>query len=406
VTLPIVFVAGALITFARGPTVVLHPSLWAEDGKIFFEAAYQLGWHVPLTQTAAGYFQTFPRLIADVGLLVPLRSVPLLFMSVALAVQVLPAVMVASHRYSSAVPDVRVRLLLATLYLVIPNSSEIFVNLTDAQWHLAVLSVLVVLALPATGGWRVFDVAVLALSGLTGPYALSLIVIIVIVFFRRRRRWTLVLGAVTAVGGAVQLVELAAAPRGGTGPLGATLPRLIEMLGGRMVGNTVLGTATSVSHAYLAHLFLYSVLLLAVAAVIVGMALWRGPFELKMFNLWAGLALAGALASPLVSPTGSQWQGLISDAGARYWFFPSLALLADAVWLAGQLRSPRRWMAALAVIFLVAVAAFGIREDFRYPSATVPNWGAQVAAFDKLAPGSSYNFELRPPGWIMTLTKK
>ena len=86
-------------------------------------------------------------------------------MSVALAVQVLPAVMVASHRYSSAVPDVRVRLLLATLYLVIPNSSEIFVNLTDAQWHLAVLSVLVVLALPATGGWRVFDVAVLALSG-------------------------------------------------------------------------------------------------------------------------------------------------------------------------------------------------------------------------------------------------
>jgi hypothetical protein len=406
ITLPVVFVVGALVTMARAPEVILHPGLWAEDGTVFFQGAYQTNWHAPLTQADGGYLQTFSRLIADVGLLVPLRWVPVLFMVVALSVQVLPAVVVSSHRYARAVHDVRVRWVLAAVYLIVPNSSEVFVNLTDAQWHLALLAVLVVLALPATGGWKGFDVAVMVLSGLSGPYVLSLLVVVAVVFYRRRQRWTVVLGAVGLVVGAVQFLELVTATRGDHGPLGPTLPRLVELLGGRLVGQTVLGAGTSLSGGYLAHLYLYSALLLAVALVIVVTAVWKGPFELAMFNLWAGLALAGSLISPLVSPTGSQWQGLILDPGARYWLFPSLALLVDAVWLVGQLRSPRRWIGAVAVAFLVAVAAFGVREDFRYPSASSPNWKAEVAAFERLPPGGSYTFHLRPPGWTMTLTRK
>jgi hypothetical protein len=406
ITLPIVFVVGALVTLARAPEVLLHPGLWAEDGTVFFHGAYQTNWHAPLTQSDGGYLQTFSRLVADSGLLVSLRWVPTLFMLVALVVQVLPAVLLSSHRYAQAVPDVRVRWLLAALYLCVPNSSEVFVNLTDAQWHLALLAVLVVLALPATGGWKVFDIAVMVLSGLSGPYVLSLIVVLALVLYRWRQRWTVVLGAVALVVGAVQFLELLTADRGTHGPAGPTLARLVELLGGRLVGNTVLGTGTSLSGGYLAHLYLYSALLLAVAVIIVGVAVWLGPFELKMFNLWAGLTLAGSLASPLVSPTGSQWQGLILDPGGRYWLFPSLALLVDAVWLVGQVRTSRRWIGAVAVAFLVVVAAFGLREDFRYPAATSPNWKAEVAAFEKLPPGASYTFQLRPPGWTMVLTKK
>ncbi len=122
-------------------------------------------------------------------------QVPLLFMAVALAVQALPAAFLASKRYAHLMPDYRIRLLVATAYLVVPNSWEINVNLTDAQWHLGLLAVLVVLAVPSTGGWRIFDVAVIVLSGLTGPFGISVVVVAAIYYYRRRKTWTLVLGA-------------------------------------------------------------------------------------------------------------------------------------------------------------------------------------------------------------------
>jgi len=404
--LPLVLVSGCLVAWARSPSVILHPRLYAEDGAVFFRAAYSQGWHAPLSQTYAGYLQTFSRLVADIGLLVPLSRVPLLFAVIALVVQVLPAVLVASRRFARAVPDLRVRLLLAAVYLVLPNSSEVNVVLTNAQWHLAVLAVLVVLAMPAAGAWRVFDLAAMVLAGLTGPFVLSLIVVTAIVYYRRRQGWTLIVGAVALTTGAIQFTELLQAPRPHVGPLGATASRLTEILGGRLIGNTVLGTSTTTSGQFVAHLLAMSILFLVAALVVVGCALWRGPFELKMFNLWAGLTLAGSLASPLASAQGYQWQMLVGNAGDRYWLFPSLAFVADLIWLAGQIRTPWRIPAASAVALLVVFAAFGVREDFRYPAVSSPGWQAQVRQFDRLAPGQSFTFHIRPPGWTMTLTKK
>jgi hypothetical protein len=140
--------------------------------------------------------------------------------------------------------------------------------------------------------------------------------------------------------------------------------------------------------------------------VVVGVVVWSGPLELKLFNLWAGLVLAGSLTSPVGFPGSNQWSLMSIDAGARYWLLAGLALLADLVWVAGQFRSVRRWGAAMAAVALVALAAFGIREDFRYPNLIAPNWPVQVATFEKLPPGSPWTLQIRPPGWTMELTKQ
>lgn len=405
VVLPLVFAVGCIVTFARAPSVLLHPQLWAEDGAVFFQGAYNQGWHTPLLHAQAGYLQSFSRLVADSALLLPLTWLPAFFAGVALVVQVLPAVFVASRRLERAVPDRRVRILLAAVYLVIPNSSEVNVKLTNAQWHLAVLAVLVVLAAPATGvAGRIFDVAAIVLSGLTGPFVLSLVVIAVLVYLRRRQIWTLVLGAVILTTAALQVYELMTSPRPPVGTLGATAPRLIEVLGGRLIGTTVLGTATSTSTWFTGHLLLCSSLLLAGVVPVIVLAVWRGPFELKMFNLWAVLVLAGSLASPLASLHGLQWQVLIGDPGGRYWLFPSLALLADLIWAAGLLRS-RRVIGVAAVAVLVVVVALGAREDFRYPTITGPSWPAQVSRFKQAATNSSFTFQILPSGWTMTLRR-
>jgi len=404
--LPAVFLAGCLVIVLRGPSTVLHPQLWAEDGAVFYHDAYMSGWLAPLGHAQVGYLQTLSRAVADVGLLVPLREVPLLFMVVGLIVQILPAVVIASRRYAALIPDYRVRLLLAAIYLLLPNTSAIDANLTNAQWHLGLLALLVVLATPATHGWQIFDVAVVLLSGLTGPFALSLIVVIALYYWRRRQTWTLILGMVTVVCALIQLGTLLTSPRPGGGPLGISVVRLVDILGGRMVVSTVLGDSLTNSMPFTRDFLLYSSGFLVLGAAVIGFALWRGPLELKLLNLFVGCVLAGTLASPLAGTHGSEWQALVAGGGSRYWLMPSFAFMVDVVWVAGQRIGHGRVVAVLAIVTLATFASFGIREGFRYPSVLAPSWSSQVRSFDRLPPHSHFVFEIRPQGWKMVITKK
>jgi hypothetical protein len=404
--LPIVFVCGCLIETLRAPQTVLHPELWAEDGAVWFQQAYNHGWFSPLLHSQVGYLQTLSRLVADLGLLLPLKLVPTLFVVVALVVQVLPAVLVASRRFSHVAPDLWVRLLLAGIYLVLPNSYEVNVNLTDAQWHLGLLAVLVVLAVPAGTGWKVFDVLVIALSGLTGPFILSVFVVAAVYYYFRRQRWTGVVGVIAAATGALQGIVLITSNRGRTGPLGPSAGRFAEIVGGRVFANTLLGTATTTSGSFVSHRLLWSVIALALGAAVVGLAVWRGPIELKLFNLFGFLELAAALVSPLVSLHLPQWSLMASEPGSRYWEFPALALLADLVWLAGQWRRVWRALSVVAIAGVLTLFAFGVREDFSYPKIVAPSWPIQVARFDAIPPRHSFTFRIRPPGWTMVLVRK
>lgn len=405
ILLPLVFIGSCLIIFLRSPPTVLHPELWAEDGTVWFEQAYNQGWLTPLFHPQVGYLQTLPRLVADIGLLLPLSWVPALFVAVAVVVQALPAFLVASRRYAGPVPDYRVRLLLGALYLVLPNSFEINANLTDAQWHLGILAVLVVLAAPTSGLWKVFDTVVILLSGLTGPFVVSIVIVAAIFYVCRRQRWTLVLGCIGIVAGLAQAIAYLSSPRTAAGPLGVTGGRLVEIIGGRVVANTVLGSASTTSKEFTSHLFAFSLAPLVVAVVIVGVAVWKGPLELKLFNLFGFLELAAALGSPLASLHAPQWPILAHTSGVRYWEFPSLAFMADVVWAVGQWRSRWRVLSVLSAIVLIALASFGVREDFRYRTFTAPSWAAQVRRFDALAPGRPFTFRIRPR-WTMNLNKK
>lgn len=55
--------------------------------------------------------------------------------------------------------------------LNIPNSWEIHVNLTNAQWHLGLLGFFIVVSRRPSGAaeWM-FDLLLLALAGLSGPF--------------------------------------------------------------------------------------------------------------------------------------------------------------------------------------------------------------------------------------------
>jgi hypothetical protein len=92
---------------------------------IWFKDAYSLGALSSLAKLEAGYFQTFPRLVAALGLLLPLAYVPLSFNLVASVVQILPVLILLSDRGTRVSESYLLRMLICALYLTLPGTAEL-----------------------------------------------------------------------------------------------------------------------------------------------------------------------------------------------------------------------------------------------------------------------------------------
>jgi hypothetical protein len=101
----ILCLAGALILVLRRPDAILNPQFWAEDGKVWFANAYNLGPLRSLLLPQDGYFQTISRITAAISLLVPTKSAPLVFNLVALIIQLLPFGIIVSPRFAGVIPE-------------------------------------------------------------------------------------------------------------------------------------------------------------------------------------------------------------------------------------------------------------------------------------------------------------
>lgn len=397
-----VFLGAVGIEILRTPGAFFHPQLWGEDGSIWFSDAYLHGWFTPLTWPHTGYLQTFPRLIADLGLHVAsITRAPLVFALVAGAVQALPAVVIASNRMAHIVPNQLARLIVAGLYLVLPNTVEVNVNLTNAQWHLALTTALVILAVPGGALWRAFDAVVVFLCGLTGPFVLILVLLAAWCWWRRRQLWPGVLTGILAVLGVIQAVELFTSPRGTYPPLGVSMSRFVEIVGGMVVGGAFFGETTTSTHYTGHHWLLICWVLFAGGLAIITTAMVTGSFELRAFNVFVAAVLAASLASPVISNLQPSWEVIAHGAGDRYLFLPTLVLVFDVAWVASRFRYPP--VAAAGLACLAVVAAFGIRFD--WPLVRFPDyhWGAQVAQFERLPVARTETFHTLPPGWTFNL---
>lgn len=145
----IIFFIAFAIVVSRRPDALFNPQFWAEDGKNWYAQAYNLGILPSLFLPHTGYLQTISRLTASLAQFFPLAFAPLIFNLVAIAIQILPVNLVISSRFAALIPTLKSRLLLGFVYLALPNSYEINANITNAQWHLALLACMVVLAAPS-----------------------------------------------------------------------------------------------------------------------------------------------------------------------------------------------------------------------------------------------------------------
>ncbi len=396
------FLAAAALVASRRPDAILNPQFFAEDGAVWFPDAYNLGLRC-LALPEAGYLHTLTRLIALLTLLFPFTAAPLVMNLCAIAVQALPVNLFLSSRFS-AIP-IGPRLFGAFLYLALPNSYEINANITTIQWHLALLTCLVLFAEPAESlGWRIFDVGTLVLMSVDGPMGILLVPVAVALWWKRHDVarslcFALIPGAI------VQLTTIMTShAQRSAAPNGANLTRFIHIVARQIFLSSLLGVKTEF-HVFMKVPFACEVLITIGGVAAILYAVWRGPIELKLFILFVSLVFGAVLADPLVSLTGTQWEILgVPGAGNRYFFLPTIAFLAALLWLAADSGMPRKSIRRAAVTALL-VLPVGIGTDWHYKSFVDLHFPAYARTFEEAAPGTHLTIPINPPNWSMELSK-
>jgi hypothetical protein len=385
--------------FSRCPSLFIHAQFYAEDGTVWYAQAYNSGWVQSLLIPQAGYLQTLPRLGAGLALLAPLRHAPLVMALIGALIQVLPAMILFSERCRTWAP-LSTRVLFATVYVALPNAKEVHVVLTNSQWHIALVGVLLAFAAPPKG-WagHFFDCLLFAVGGFSGPFFIVLAPLVLIYWGSRRRSWSLAILAVMSIGAVTQIMVLVFGGLRVRKDLGANLDLFLRMIGGDIVAGSLFG-----SHGYA----LRSPMFLIVPAAFCWFAIclycvrWAN-LELKLFVVYCAALLAASLRSPYVAGPKPIWEELAGDTAARYWFLPMLAFVWSSIWCARYAANRLLSIPSTAILLLMII---GIVVDFRYRPFHDEHFLQYARYVQDAPPGTHITIPIVPDGWKMELVKR
>jgi hypothetical protein len=395
-----VFLVGFGIIFSRRPDAILNAQFWAEDGQRWYADAYQF--------ELGGYFHSVSRLSALTALIFPFSMAPLVMNLFAMAIQILPASIFLSSRFSNIA--LWKRLIAAFVYFALPNTYEVNANTTTIQWHLGLLACMVLLA-PSTRSWkwRIFDGVVLVLISLDSPVGVVLLSVAALVWWMRRSRGSAISVASLLPGAVIQGVTVLFSHGRPAAPNGANWHRLIRILGGQIFMSPLLGNMTLL-HMTWRHFPNY-VFARVIVAFVIGLAilfyaLRYAPAEVKLFILFGFAVLSLSLAHPIpgLAPQ-PQWELLAFPGhGNRYYFLPSISFLVALVWIASSASKVPRRIAGVLLLML----PLGIVRDWRYPDFADLHFQEYASRFEASPRGTKIVIPLNPvtdAHWTMELTK-
>ena len=397
--------AALIITVSHRPDSLLNPQFWAEDGRVWYADAYNLGAFYSLFKPEAGYFQTVSRLVASIAQILPFAFAPLFFNICAIAIKVAVVNFVVSSRMSHAVSSLSARLFLAFIYLALPHSFETTANLTNAQWHLAFLAFLVIVATPAKSAfWKIFDTFVIVLSALSGPFCILLLPIAVINYYVTRKKRLAVLIGIIAAGSIIQVTSLMFFERPSRQPLGASIELLAKIIGGHLFVNSIFGDGVYrrlIINGWWNVFTASAVSMAGVAMMVYGFI--RGHLELRLFIGFSLLIVVAALGSPTISDAVPQWTAMWPErVGSRYWLIPISCFLATLLSLGYRSSSK---MLRISFCVLLGLSIIGILGDWRHPRFIDLQFPAHAANFQRASTGQEVIIPINP-NWEMRLIKK
>lgn len=155
--------------YFRRPDAFTAPQFYAEEGRNFFAEAWNEGWR-SCFNGLAGYFHLYPRLLANAALSL---GVPVLYMPYMFSAGALLAYLLVWYYTFTRLPCGLSGRFFGLLAIgLVPMGNEVWMNLTNVQWVLALLIPLICFGRRPSGrSTRVIDGCVLVLCALTGPFA-------------------------------------------------------------------------------------------------------------------------------------------------------------------------------------------------------------------------------------------
>jgi hypothetical protein len=371
----------ATALFLRKSFLFFNPQFWAEDGVVFFHQMHEQGWK-SFFITYAGYSHLAPRLIAAFSSLFDPLYAPALYFWSSAFLNLAAAASVFSKRL-----DLPCRPLFALAFVLVPHTGEVWLTVTNLQWLFAPGILLLLMARdPETPLQWAFDLIMLTLVGLTGPFIVIWLPLFAWRIWKRRySRASLWLGLIALVTAGIQvygLLQFKEPPP--EGPI--LLDHLIRLPGMRMWGSLLLKMSVAEK-------------LSTVACVLMAVVGWSGASwlaltpldkrETRFTLLLAGLIL---MASAFLKSRHNLGHFDIIAAGDRYFYMPKLFMLWVFIF---ELASPALWRRSIAITFL-CISFFVSTRNYRTSPWHDLHWSSY--SYDIRA-GREVVVPINPPGW-------
>jgi len=404
--------AFALLVMLRLWRAWLSGRFLDEEATVFLAYAWHHAWLDALFRPFAGYWNLganattllVARLVQWGA--VPLERAPYLTMIMALAVQLVPAVLILTGRAEWLASRIAVAAALLTI-AIMPATEEVFFNVLHIQFHLALCAALILaLDLPpgrlATLGYG----ALLFLAPLCGPGAIVILPLFLLRGLVDRDRGRLAQAAALGVGAAVQLLLFYgnSPMRGHLLDPGTTAAAMFV----RLIALPFLGAGWAARFADMIYASQGAGNAgwwgFAAATCLVFGALIARAAQRRDAAIWLLLSSFGTAAASIgFGMVVLHRASLFSvHAGERYNFLPLVLLGLALIVLARRPASPgRRLYGGLAALMLIVGACSypAPWPDFR----DGPSWPAEVAAWRL---DHNHPLAVWPPPWTADLSDR
>ena len=363
----------AAILFYRTPDAFLNPQFYCEDGFAYFATAHERGFQ-SIFANHAGYVQLIPALLASIVNLFTVRYAPHCCSYAALAIGVATVAYIFSRRIRLNFKP----LLCLSVALAPCLYNEVYGNMTNCQWFLALMLVLLAVSDDAvTRGQYAFDLVVLFFAGMTGPFIVAFIPLFAWRAWLRRSRASKLLLAGACVLAALQAALMVFRPWNRPGgfehvPFANPFSQdWVKFIGQGVAGIMVFGPRAALAQSSVPILFAVSMALLAALSFD---TLRSRDHTRAVFLASAALVTASAIYS---------WKGRLGllVPACRYSFCPIVLLY----WTMIQSLSRARWLAAPSLLLLLCSAA-AVMPDLSLPAQPDMHWAVSSQLVD--SPGS------------------
>jgi hypothetical protein len=333
-----------------------------------------------------GYLHTIPRLIAwAASRLLDPAAWPAFYNGVSFALWLAVVARMFSRRL-----ELPAKPWLALAFLLGPQPGEVLFNVTNLQWITAFVFVQqALIAAPQTRAQRVADLAVLALVGLTGPFALVFVPLFAWRAWRERDAASCAMFGVVAACAAVQAWFVAH-----TGPrfdYQALPPQLVNgfvVLVRRLLFWPVLGERVALATPKI---------VIGLAGLLLGggfLAWMLRPHRRRALRLQVLAAIALMLVAAVYRTRADTWTDDTLVFSDRYFYMPRVLL----AWLLAWEFDARPRAVALAAAALYVSAALIHLRDYMLPAPIDYHWAEHC---DPIRRGVPANIPTLPEGWTL-----